>query len=1283
MTHDDDLPPDPGRNPNADTVALTQQVHEALAAGRLDLAEAAFSQHARDQDTLIETLRIYEAELRVQNEELRQSQTRIEDALARFTSFFNTLPIAELIIDARGFVLEANAAAATLLALHATDLRWHPLIRRIAEQDRARVAEALNTVLEARVAALNEVSVSSADGATVVADLHLARLPDGPDQTQRCVCALVDRREAVAQRAVLQERERALNERIKELDCLYDIARLKLQHDTQTNEVLQQIVDRLPGGLQRPGLASACIEFADQRFTSSGFAASDHRIEAAFTAPDDSQGRIHVVYSETGTEAAPAFLPEEHELVATVAGHVETFLQRRHMHAALRDAQEAYRVLAEYSPEWEYWLGPDGRYRYLSPACERITGYPPEAFQGDSDLLAELIHPDDRAAYLGHRDAVLSPQHMPQSEDVQRLELRVRTKGGAWIWMDHQCAPVTGEDGRWLGVRGCNRDVTSRKCAEEQLRHSRWLLEQAERLAGLGAWEIDIASRRLTPSANWKRLHGTTADTYDLDTLVDTLAHPDDRAAIEAAMERAMRGDGRYQIEHRILRADDGSERIAEVMGEVIRAADGQPSRVVGVGLDVTERRQAEQALRESEERLRLTLEATNDGLLDWDVRSGNLTVNDRFFEMLGLAPGDLEPRVETFIGRVHPDDRDAVVAAVERHMRDATPYDIELRMQCKSGEWRWIHARGQVVERDDKGEALRVVGTNTDIDARKRAEGQLRRAAQVFENTADAVIITDDGYQILAVNPAFTEITGYTGSEIAGAPLGILHVSAGGEDVFNGLRADAGRPRRWRGEVWKRRKNGEPFRARMAVTRVNSADGDPGEYVIVLSDITLLHRSEEQLDLIKNFDELTGLANRSQFRIRVQEALQRARRSSAQLAVLILDLDRFRVVNETLGQVSADRLLVLVASALSRALRPSDSLARLGGDEFGLVLEPVEDVHHVAGIATQLLELCAEPKTVEGETLVITASIGIALYPADGKSGETLMRHADVALKQGKEQGRQSLQYFESALAQSVEERLRLESGLRGALANQELQLCYQPQVNLATHRIIGAEALLRWRSEKLGAVSPLQFIPIAEELGLIGEIGRWVLTEACEQLATWDAAGLRLPKLAVNLSILQLEQGDLVADIQRLLEGTGVDPARLELEVTESLIMRQADRAIASLNALRRIGVRLAVDDFGTGYSSLAYLRRLPIHQLKIDKSFVEDLARDPHSQAIASAVIALGRSLDLEVIAEGVQTKEQAEWLLDAGCELGQGYLFDPALRAGDLAERWLTEAAATRG
>jgi diguanylate cyclase (GGDEF)-like protein len=388
-------------------------------------------------------------------------------------------------------------------------------------------------------------------------------------------------------------------------------------------------------------------------------------------------------------------------------------------------------------------------------------------------------------------------------------------------------------------------------------------------------------------------------------------------------------------------------------------------------------------------------------------------------------------------------------------------------------------------------------------------------------------------------------------------------------------------------------------------------------------------------------------------------------------VAVILLDLARFRLVNEALGPASGDQLLRLVAQQLTDAVETGDTLARVGGDEFGLIAEHCESLQAVTLRAEALLNACAKPQTIGGTTWTIEACVGIAVYPLDGDLWQTLIRHATVALKRAKARGPRTLQYFAPGMAQDVQKRLQLEAGLRRARVDGELWLAFQPQVRLSDGQIAGAEALLRWQSRRLGAISPTQFISLAEEIGLIGELGLWVIEKGCEQLARWEHLGFYVPRLAVNVSILQIEGDGLLDAVIAILTRTGIKPCRLELEITESMIMRRAEQTINQLRALRDLGLTIAIDDFGTGYSSLAYLRRLPLHQLKIDKSFIDDLPADTNSQAVARAVIGLGQSLGLETLAEGVENAAQAAWLKQAGCDLVQGYLYDRPRPAAEFA------------
>jgi diguanylate cyclase (GGDEF)-like protein len=451
--------------------------------------------------------------------------------------------------------------------------------------------------------------------------------------------------------------------------------------------------------------------------------------------------------------------------------------------------------------------------------------------------------------------------------------------------------------------------------------------------------------------------------------------------------------------------------------------------------------------------------------------------------------------------------------------------------------------------------------------------------------------------------------------------------------------------------------------------------------YVCVFSDITKVKESQEKLDHLAHHDPLTGLPNRLLFHDRLQHALVRAaqcrQKAGQQLAVMFIDLDRFKTVNDTLGHHVGDELLKHVALALAGCLRDGDTLARLGGDEFIVLLEDVDGACGARLVAEKLMQLFERPVLVSGYELFVTGSVGISLFPHDARDLNVLVRNADVAMYQAKARGRNGYQFYAPSMEGEGVERLRLEALLRRAIEKNEIWLAYQPQVEIDSGRLIGVEALVRWHSPELGQVPPARFIPLAEDIGFIGQLGHWVLEEACRQMVRWEQAGLRVPKVAVNLSGRQFDRGSVAPQVAQVLAATGLAPQRLQLEVTESVIMNTGD-ALQYINDLHALGVELAIDDFGTGYSSLAYLKQLPVQVLKIDRSFIKDISSeavgDANEEAIAIAIIQLGKSMNLAVIAEGVETGEQAAFLLRHGCNRAQGYLYSRPVEPGQVLAQW---------
>ena len=682
------------------------------------------------------------------------------------------------------------------------------------------------------------------------------------------------------------------------------------------------------------------------------------------------------------------------------------------------------------------------------------------------------------------------------------------------------------------------------------------------------------------------------------------------------------------------------------------------------------ERKQADRALRDSQQLLEKTFSSLKEAVLVIDAESGLIvSSNPSVSQVFGYASDDLHGRSIEFL-YIDKVTYDHFMWELLPVLDSGDAFHAEFQMRRKSGEI--FFSEITVTEiRDDSRERLSLVYVIRDITERKQAESELRLLDKVFGNTIEGIVITDSLSNIITVNEAFTAITGYSQEEVVGKNPRLLKSDYHSSEFYKAMWDDLLTKGQWHGELRNRRKSGEVFPGWQTISAVKNDQGNTTHYVSVVNDITQIKKAEERLLHLATHDVLTGLPNRNLFQEQLNNAMIRVRRGEEKVAVMFINLDRFALINDTLGQVGGDEVLKAVARRLQDCKRENDTAARMGSDEFTLILENLPGPQEAQKVAERALETIAEPMTIDGRDFIVPSSIGISIYPDDGEDVHTLLNNATAAMTRAKQQG-STFQFYTKEMNTQSHNRLVLENNLRYSLERDELRLYFQPQVALKDRKIVAAEALIRWQHPELGLVSPGTFIPLAEETGLIVPIGEWVIRTACAQLKAWWADGLKIERVAVNLSARQFVRQDLPDLIARVLEETDVPPHALEVEITESLLMENTEDAISTLKAFRTMGLNISLDDFGTGYSSLSYMNRFPISMLKVDQSFVSNIGISSDSSAIVKTIIAMAKSLNLEVIAEGVETEDQLNFLDKLDCDIVQGYYFYRPESADEVAK-----------
>jgi diguanylate cyclase (GGDEF)-like protein/PAS domain S-box-containing protein len=955
----------------------------------------------------------------------------------------------------------------------------------------------------------------------------------------------------------------------------------------------------------------------------------------------------------------------EKDILVFVGQHVASAIEQKRKADALRESERRYRQMFENNRAVQLLVDPtSGAIVDANVAAADFYGYDVEQLRSmhmwDINTLGSEAVRKEMSNAAEQRRSYFLFRHMRANGELRDVEVH--------------SGPID-VGGRQL-LYSIIHDITERKRAEQALLQSEEKYRTIFNFASVGIYQSTPDGRLITANMTLAKMLGydSVEELLGKKLVEDIYYRPTQRE--ELIREFEPRG---YASDYELMwKKKDGAAIWVQLNAHAIKSVHGT-SYFEGFVYDITERKEAEEKLASANAQRKAVLDAaTRVSIIATDA-TGTITVFNAGAErLLGYA-------AEEVIGvcsvlELHRDAelaRHGEVLALELGHAVAG-FDVLVTRAALQGleerEWTYVKKDGSAVFvllsvtalRDEDGSVTGFLHVANDISERKDAEELLRKQSAAMTASMDGIGILNERLEFTYVNDALAKLYGVTKpSAVYGFALGEVYDAEEMERFTSAIVPSVQQRGRWRGEANGKRRDGSTFPQEISLTAI-----DGGGMVCVVRDITERTYAEEQIKHLAYHDALTGLPNRLLFKDRLTVALSHAQRDRTRLAVIFLDLDRFKVINDSLGHNIGDQLLQAVAARVSSCVRESDTVARLGGDEFTLLLPHLINLEDAAPVAAKILEAVRYPFHIEGREFYITTSIGISLYPEDGTDAEALIKNADTAMYQAKELGRDNYQLFNAFINQKALQRIQLEHGLRRALLNQELAVYYQPIFDLRQGKITGMEALLRWHHPDLGTIPPGTFIPIAESIGVMASIGGWVLRMACRQAKEWHEAGLKNLSLAVNLSVTQLQQGDLLQRVRDVLEETKLPARLLELEITESSAMQSPETSIRTLYELKKLGIRISLDDFGTGHSSLSYLKRFPIDTLKIDQSFVRDITEDPDTAAIVTAIIAMAHSLRLKVIAEGVEFSEQAKFLERYACDQMQGYLIKPPVPADEF-------------